>query len=85
MRHIFFGSGIGLRHSAILSRYVFGTYKTIILGRNGSKIKIIGTEARKEIDEALGVKSHLFLFVKVRKDWEDNPMIYKDLGLKFVE
>ena len=61
------------------------TYKTIILGRNGSKIKIIGTEARKEIDEALGIKSHLFLFVKVRKDWEDNPMIYKDLGLKFVE
>ncbi len=61
------------------------TYKTIILGKGGSKIKIIGTASRKEINEALGIKSHLFLFVKVRKDWEDNPMIYKDLGLKFVE
>jgi GTP-binding protein Era len=61
------------------------TYKTIILGKNGSKIKTIGTQSRKEIDEVLGIKSHLFLFVKVRKDWEDNPMIYKDLGLKFVE
>jgi GTP-binding protein Era len=60
------------------------TYKTIILGKNGSKIKLIGTQARKEIDEVLGIKSHLFLFVKVRKDWEDNPMIYKDLGLKFL-
>ncbi len=73
---------IEIRQVIIVTR---DTYKTIILGKNGSKIKIIGTQARKEIDDALGIKCHLFLFVKVRKDWEDNPMIYKDLGLKFVE
>jgi GTP-binding protein Era len=72
---------IEIRQVIIVTRE---TYKTIILGKNGNKIKLIGTQARKEIDEVLGIKSHLFLFVKVRKDWEDNPMIYKDLGLNFL-
>ena len=73
---------IEIRQVIIVTR---DAYKTIILGKNGSKIKVVGTQARKEINEALGIKCHLFLFVKVRKDWEDNPTIYKDLGLKFVE
>lgn len=46
------------------------SYKMIILGKNGSKIKNIGIKARIEIEKFLCKKVHLFLFVKVR-DWEN--------------
>lgn len=58
------------------------TYKTIILGKNGSMIKLIGSNARKNIEEFLGQKVHLFLFVKVRSNWDSNPASYDYLGLK---
>jgi GTP-binding protein Era len=45
-------------------------YKAIILGKNGKKIKEIGIKARIKIAEVLGLKIHLFLFVKVREKWE---------------
>lgn len=57
-------------------------YKTIILGKNGAKIKQIGTNARHEIEKVLGLKAHLFLFVKVREAWESNPEFYHYMGLK---
>ena len=49
----------------------------------GEKIKEIGPKARLNIEEVLGIKIHLFLFVKVRKSWEDNPELYHSMGLKF--
>lgn len=57
------------------------SHKSIILGKGGTKIKIIGEIARKEISKALGCKVHLFLHVKVDEKWQDNPEFYQELGL----
>lgn len=51
--------------------------KMIVLGKNGSMIKQIGEEARKEIGEMLGTKVHLFLFVKVEADWVNKKESYE--------
>lgn len=56
-------------------------YKTMILGKNGSKIKEIGAQARKEMEEFFNCRIHLFLFVKVRELWEDNPDFYRHMKL----
>jgi len=55
--------------------------KAIILGKGGSMIKQIGAASRRELEEALESKVNLFLFVKVRENWVDNPSIYKEIGL----
>jgi GTP-binding protein Era len=57
------------------------TYKTIILGKSGGKIKEIGAQARKEMEEFFNCRVHLFLFVKVRELWEDNPDFYRHMKL----
>ena len=57
--------------------------KSIILGKRGQQIKQIGTESRKELEDILDAKVHLFLFVKVREKWGDDPERYRDWGLDF--
>jgi GTPase len=57
--------------------------RKIVLGEKGATIKSIGTAARKEITEAAETKVHLFLFVKVREDWESDPERYREMGLEF--
>ena len=57
--------------------------KSIVLGKGGRRIKAIGSEARKELEEMLGHRVHLFLHVKVRDKWPDDPERYRDLGLDF--
>jgi GTP-binding protein Era len=57
--------------------------RKIVLGKNGSTIKSIGAESRKEIAEIAGAPVHLFLFVKVRENWGDDPDRYKEMGLEF--
>lgn len=57
--------------------------RKIVLGEGGSTIKSIGTAARKEITEAAETKVHLFLFVKVRENWESDPERYREMGLEF--
>lgn len=57
--------------------------RQIILGKNGAMIKKIGASARKELEELLECRVHLFLFVKVREKWGDNPELYKPWGLDF--
>lgn len=57
--------------------------KIIVLGKGGSMIKRIGQAARTEIEELLEERVHLFLFVKVRENWVDDPARYKDWGLNF--
>jgi GTP-binding protein Era len=57
--------------------------RKIVLGKNGATIKSIGAESRKEIAEILGVPVHLFLFVKVRENWGDDPDRYREMGLEF--
>ncbi len=57
--------------------------RKIVLGKGGATIKSIGAEARKELAEILGVPVHLFLFVKVRENWTDDPDRYREMGLEF--
>ena len=57
--------------------------RKIVLGKGGATIKSIGAEARKEIGEITGQAVHLFLFVKVRENWGDDPDRYKEMGLDF--
>jgi GTP-binding protein Era len=57
--------------------------RKIVLGKGGATIKSIGEESRKEIAEIVGVPVHLFLFVKVRENWGDDPDRYREMGLEF--
>ncbi|MFD1197580.1 GTPase Era [Brucella gallinifaecis] len=57
--------------------------KKIVLGHKGETIKAIGQSARKEISEILEQNAHLFLFVKVRENWGNDPERYREMGLDF--
>ncbi len=58
-------------------------HKKIVIGEGGRTLKSIGSAARKEIAEANDTKVHLFLFVKVRENWLDDPERYRAMGLTF--
>ncbi len=57
--------------------------KAIILGKNGSMIKKIGAAARFEMTQIFEKKVHLFLFVKVKENWSEDPAQYGNWGLDF--
>lgn len=57
--------------------------KKIVLGEKGAMIKRIGAYARKEMEEQFERRVHLFLFVKVRENWGDDPERYEAMGLDF--
>ena len=57
--------------------------KPIVLGQGGRTIKAIGSEAREELEALLGRRVHLFIFVKVRADWPEDPERYREMGLEF--
>jgi GTP-binding protein Era len=57
--------------------------RKIALGEGGRTIKAISMDAREELEGALGRRVHLFLHVKVREDWEDDPERYRAAGLDF--
>jgi GTP-binding protein Era len=56
--------------------------KPIVIGARGERLKRIGTQARRELNEILGQRLHLTLWVKVREDWADNAQALKQLGLE---
>jgi GTP-binding protein Era len=57
--------------------------RKIVLGEGGRMIKSISMDARREIEEAVELKVHLFLHVKVREDWGDDPERYRAAGIEF--
>ena len=57
--------------------------RSIVLGQGGRTIKAIGQAARMEIAEAAEARIHLFLHVKVRENWADDPARYREMGLEF--
>jgi GTP-binding protein Era len=57
--------------------------RKIVLGKGGATIKAIGAEARREIADMVEAPVHLFLFVKVRERWGDDPERYREMGLEF--
>ncbi len=56
--------------------------KGIIIGKGGSMLKKIGTQARKDIEKLLGDKVYLELWVKVQKDWRDKQVYLTDFGYR---
>jgi GTPase len=73
-------NGVRIEQTIIVER---DSQKRIVLGKGGSMIKQLSTEARKELTRILARPVHLFLFVKVRENWGDDPARYRDLGLMF--
>ncbi len=59
--------------------------RKIVLGKGGQTIKAIGAAARIEIAAAIEHPVHLFLFVKVREGWGDDPERYREMGLEFLK
>ena len=57
--------------------------KKIVIGSDGDNLKHIGIESRKELKKMLNKEVHLFLFVKVKENWDTSPDYYKDLGLDY--
>src|SRR5689334_19774281 len=73
-------------HSVRIEQTIFverESQRKIVLGKAGATIKSIGADARKEIAEIVGHPVHLFLFVKVREDWGNDPDRYREMGLEF--
>jgi GTP-binding protein Era len=57
--------------------------RAIVLGKGGQRIKAVGAAARQELEAMMDRKVHLFLFVKVREGWQDDPERYRDWGLDY--
>jgi GTP-binding protein Era len=57
--------------------------RMIVLGKAGQTIKAIGAASRKDIAEEIETPVHLFLHVKVRENWSDDPARYREMGLEF--
>ena len=58
------------------------SHKGIVIGKGGSMLKKIGTDARKDIEKLLDCRVNLQLFVKVRKDWRNDALQMKNFGYK---
>lgn len=74
--------------SARLEQTIFverESQRAIVLGKGGATIKLLGETARKEMEAQFGHKVHLFLHVKVRENWADDPMHYREMGLDLPE
>jgi GTP-binding protein Era len=72
--------------SARIEQVIFverDSQKKIVLGEKGQMIKRVGAFARKIMEEQFDRRVHLFLFVKVREDWGDDPERYEAMGLDF--
>ena len=59
--------------------------RKIVLGKGGRTVKAIGQAAREELGRILEAPVHLFVFVKVRDRWADDPARYREMGLEFPE
>jgi GTP-binding protein Era len=59
------------------------SHKPIVLGKGGRTVKAIGKAAREELEELLGRKVHLFIFVKLREKWQNDPERYRMQNLPF--
>lgn len=70
---------VAIRATIIVDR---DSHKGIVIGKNGKRIKAIGTMARKELEEYFQKRIFLELFVSVKEDWLNNPRILKKLGYK---
>jgi len=73
-------NGVRIEQTIFVER---DSQKRIVLGKGGQMIKQLSSESRQELAQILEQPVHLFLFVKVRQDWEDDPERYRQMGLSF--
>ncbi len=59
-------------------------HKKIVIGSKGQTLRSIGEASRKELTEMMGKPVHVFLFVKVRENWVNDPERYREMGLEFT-
>ncbi len=59
--------------------------KAIVVGEGGQRIKSVGAAARRELERLLERRVHLFLLVKVRENWQDDPERYRAMGLQWTD
>lgn len=59
--------------------------RKLFLAKKGDAVKSISMSSRKELSEILGVPVHLFLFVKVRERWGDDPERFREMGLDYIK
>ena len=66
----------------ILANIISGkkSHKSILIGKGGSKLKKVGTEARKDMEEFFGKKIYLELYVKIKEDWRNNDNLLRQMG-----
>jgi GTP-binding protein Era len=57
------------------------SHKPILIGRGGAMLKDIGQAARLELEGILGCRLFLELFVRVDRDWTQNPALLREMGL----
>jgi GTP-binding protein Era len=74
------GGSLRLEQTIFVER---DSQKKIVLGERGATIKAISMAARQELQDSLGAKVHLFVFVKVRDKWGDDPERYREMGLDY--
>jgi len=77
---------VGKRQDVRIDQTIYVTresHKPIVLGKSGRTIKAIGAAARAELERVLDRRVHLFLHVKVREGWQDDPERYRAIGLDF--
>ena len=60
-------------------------HKGMVLGKNGETIKAVSIAARKELKESINQEIHLFLQVKVRNNWQNEPLRFSNIGLNFSD
>ncbi len=58
------------------------SHKAMVLGKGGARIKQIGSQSRQDLGELFDRKVHLFLFVKVRENWLNDPERFREMGLE---
>jgi len=73
-------NGVRIEQTIFVER---DSQKAIVLGNGGRMIRQLSMEARKELAEIVEKPVHLFLFVKVRENWGDDPERYREQGLTF--
>ncbi|MFN3591600.1 MAG: GTPase Era, partial [Thermaurantiacus sp.] len=59
--------------------------KAIVVGKGGTRVKAIGEAARREMEQAMGGRVHLFLTVKAKPGWADDRNVWRDIGLAWVD
>ncbi len=73
-------NGIRIEQTIFVERV---SQKSIVLGKNGSMIKKIGEQSRRDLSRLFETPVHLFLFVKVKENWVEDPSQYSNWGLDF--